>query len=156
MQAVQCPATDGQPASKQEILTLLRHLLDRLAAHPPLVCRLGLHQPDESPVQPGYGSTIIQFEHAGLWYKLVKIAPPPCPPSVLSRREQEIVQLVASGYADKTIAQQLEISSHTVNTHIRRIFSKLGVNNRAEMVACILSSQHPDREFITLGYRSVA
>lgn len=156
MQAPQCPATGDLPAGEPEIMTLLRHLLDRMAVHSPTAYHLISHQSDGLPVQPVHSSTIVQFEYAGLWYKLVKTMPPACQPAALSRREQEIVQLVASGHGDKTIAQQLGISPHTVNTHLRRIFGKLGVNNRAEMVACTLASQHPHREFIAPGYRSVA
>ena len=58
----------------------------------------------------------------------------------LSPREQEIVRLVAKGYPNKTIAGILEISQWTVSTHLRRIFAKLGVNSRAEMVATALST----------------
>jgi DNA-binding CsgD family transcriptional regulator len=53
----------------------------------------------------------------------------------LSPREQEIARLVAIGYPNKTIAGILEISPWTVATHVRRIFNKLGVHGRPEMVA---------------------
>jgi ATP/maltotriose-dependent transcriptional regulator MalT len=53
----------------------------------------------------------------------------------LSRREWEIVRLIAQGLPNKGIAQVLEISQFTVATHLRRIFAKLEVNSRAEMVA---------------------
>jgi DNA-binding CsgD family transcriptional regulator len=53
----------------------------------------------------------------------------------LSPREREISRLVAKGYPNKTIAGVLEISSWTVNTHLRRIFVKLAVGSRAAMVA---------------------
>ncbi len=53
----------------------------------------------------------------------------------LSPREMEIARMVAEGYANKTIASVLEISSWTVGTHLRRIFAKLGVRTRAAMVA---------------------
>ena len=53
----------------------------------------------------------------------------------LSPREQEIVRLVAKGYANKSIAIILNISPCTVATHIRRIFDKLNAKSRAEMVA---------------------
>ena len=43
--------------------------------------------------------------------------------------------MVAKGYANKTIASVLDISSWTVSSHLRRIFSKLGVTSRAAMVA---------------------
>ena len=57
-----------------------------------------------------------------------------------SPREQEIVRLVSYGHPNKAIARQLAISQHTVNTHVRRIFDKLGVNSRAEMVAFALQT----------------
>jgi two-component system, NarL family, nitrate/nitrite response regulator NarL len=57
------------------------------------------------------------------------------PHSSLSPREKEIVRLVANGMANKNIAALLEISPWTVATHLRRIFIKLGVRSRAEMIA---------------------
>ena len=54
---------------------------------------------------------------------------------VLSPREREIARMVAKGYANKTIAAVLDISSWTVGTYLRRIFAKLGVGTRAAMVA---------------------
>jgi DNA-binding CsgD family transcriptional regulator len=53
----------------------------------------------------------------------------------LSPRELQIARLVADGATNRQIAGTLDISSWTVSTHIRRIFAKLGVSNRAEMVA---------------------
>lgn len=53
----------------------------------------------------------------------------------LSPRESEIVRLVAKGLPNKVIADVLEISTWTVATHLRRIFAKIGVSSRAEMVA---------------------
>ena len=40
--------------------------------------------------------------------------------------------MVAKGYANKTIAAVLEISVNTVNTHLRRVFAKLGVTTRGQ------------------------
>jgi DNA-binding CsgD family transcriptional regulator len=56
----------------------------------------------------------------------------------LSPRELEIAHMVAKGYPNKTIASILDISSWTVGSHLRRIFSKLGVSSRAAMVARLL------------------
>jgi DNA-binding CsgD family transcriptional regulator len=56
----------------------------------------------------------------------------------LSPREYEIARMVAKGYANKTIASLLDISSWTVSSHLRRIFSKLDVSSRAAMVARLL------------------
>jgi DNA-binding CsgD family transcriptional regulator len=57
----------------------------------------------------------------------------------LSPREREIARMVAMGYTNKTIAAVLEISTWTVGTHIRRVFSKLGVHSRSAMVAQLLA-----------------
>jgi DNA-binding CsgD family transcriptional regulator len=50
----------------------------------------------------------------------------------------QIARLVARGATNRTIASALEISAWTVSTHLRRIFAKLGVSSRAEMVATLL------------------
>jgi DNA-binding NarL/FixJ family response regulator len=52
----------------------------------------------------------------------------------LTKREIEVLQLLAQGLANKQIATALGISEHTVKFHISSIYSKLGVNNRAEVV----------------------
>lgn len=52
----------------------------------------------------------------------------------LTRRELQIVVLVAEGCVNKQIADRLKISEWTVSTHLRRIFAKLCVDSRAAMV----------------------
>jgi DNA-binding CsgD family transcriptional regulator len=73
-------------------------------------------------------------------YLLLAVASPPTDEIILSPREREIVHLVAQGYPNKAIAQTLEISPWTVNTYLRRIFAKLGVTSRAEMVASSINA----------------
>jgi DNA-binding NarL/FixJ family response regulator len=53
----------------------------------------------------------------------------------LTRREEEVLQLLAEGLAQAEIANRLTISSKTVATHIQHILDKLGVHSRAEAVA---------------------
>ena len=48
----------------------------------------------------------------------------------LSKREQEVLRLVAAGLTDAEVAAQLSISYRTVTTHLSSIFNKLGVNSR--------------------------
>ena len=62
----------------------------------------------------------------------------PDPHMPLSPREFEIARMVAKGYANKSIATVLDISSWTVSSHLRRIYIKLGVTSRAAMVARLL------------------
>ncbi len=53
----------------------------------------------------------------------------------LSRRENEILALLADGLVNKQIAARLGISTNTVKTHLELLFGKLGVTTRAEAVA---------------------
>lgn len=50
----------------------------------------------------------------------------------LSKREKEILELLAAGYRNKEIADKLFISSHTVRSHIYHIYEKLHVKSRVE------------------------
>jgi NarL family two-component system response regulator LiaR len=52
----------------------------------------------------------------------------------LSKRETEILNLLAKGYRYKEIGAQLFISTETVRTHIRNIYSKLQVQSRTEAI----------------------
>jgi DNA-binding CsgD family transcriptional regulator len=54
--------------------------------------------------------------------------------TTLTRREIQIVMLVAEGNVNKQIADNLGISEWTISTHLRRIFVKLGVDSRSAMV----------------------
>lgn len=53
----------------------------------------------------------------------------------LTPRETEILAMLADGLANKEIAVRLNISSHTVKSHVQSLFSKLGADTRAEAVA---------------------
>lgn len=52
----------------------------------------------------------------------------------LTRREQEVLQMLASGLANKQVAAKLQISDHTVKFHVASILGKLGVSTRTEAV----------------------
>jgi DNA-binding NarL/FixJ family response regulator len=65
----------------------------------------------------------------------------------LTKREEEIVGLVAKGLTSQDIAKKLFISPRTVETHRARIMDKLGVNNAAGLVrfALLHSTYHDNR-----------
>ena len=73
----------------------------------------------------------------------------------LSPREKEVVRLVATGLPNNAIAQVLEISLWTVATHLRRVFAKLGVSTRAQMIARILQDGLLTGDFQQRQTRSV-
>jgi len=57
----------------------------------------------------------------------------------LTWREQQVVQLVADGLANKTIATRLGISARTVEGHLNHVFVKLDVTSRTELVRLALN-----------------
>lgn len=59
----------------------------------------------------------------------------PAPAGGLTGRERQVVSLAAHGMSNQAIADQLYLGPDTVKSHLRRVFHKLGVNNRAQAVA---------------------
>lgn len=57
----------------------------------------------------------------------------------LSARELQIVRGVFDDRTEFSIAADLNISSHTVHTHIERLHHKLGVADRAELILCVMN-----------------
>ncbi|MFG2039993.1 response regulator [Dactylosporangium sp. NPDC048998] len=57
------------------------------------------------------------------------------PGAALSRREVEVLQLVADGLSNQQISKQLYLSQATVKTHLVHIYDKLGVDSRTAAVA---------------------
>lgn len=55
--------------------------------------------------------------------------------SQLSKREEEVLDLLSQGYLCKEISESLGISTHTVDTYRRRIYEKLHVHSRAQATA---------------------
>lgn len=56
-------------------------------------------------------------------------------PQTLSKRELEVLRLVAQGYSNRQIGRELCISARTVGFHVENILRKLAVQNRAEAAA---------------------
>lgn len=59
----------------------------------------------------------------------------------LTKREQEILQLLTKGYSIKLIAAQLSVGFETARTHLRNIYSKLHVNCGKEAIAKVLAEK---------------
>ena len=74
----------------------------------------------------------------------VAAEPPPGPPDGLSERELEILRLIALGYTNSQVAEELFLSVRTVETHRAHIQQKLRLSSRAELVRYAL-----DRGLVT-------
>jgi DNA-binding CsgD family transcriptional regulator len=84
--------------------------------------------------QVGTEETVMSLDLDGVRYTLTRRTQVAATPN-LSAREREVARMVAKGYTNKTIAAVLDISSWTVDTHLRHIFAKLRVRSRSAMVA---------------------
>jgi DNA-binding NarL/FixJ family response regulator len=63
-----------------------------------------------------------------------KSAQRPAPARALSAREREVLELVARGFSFAEISEMLALSSHTVQTHVKRLYAKLSVHSKNEAV----------------------
>jgi DNA-binding NarL/FixJ family response regulator len=64
---------------------------------------------------------------------------------LLTKREEELVQLVAEGLTNRDISQQLGLSEHTVRNYLFRIFNKLGTSNRLELALYVIKHRGTDQ-----------
>ena len=64
--------------------------------------------------------------------------PPAGPLAALTEREREVLELLGQGLSNREMAEALVISENTVKRHLKAIFAKLEVNNRAAAVARLL------------------
>lgn len=61
--------------------------------------------------------------------------------NLLTKREEELVCLVAEGLANREIAHQLNLTEHTVRNYLFRIFNKLGTSNRLELALYVIKQR---------------
>lgn len=100
---------------KDELHKIIRHVMDNHAFIDPLVT----------------SSVIDEIKRDG---KVVEKAEKP----IFTKRELEVMSGLVAGQTDRTIAASLNISAHTVRSHIKNIFQKLGVGTKSQAVAAIL------------------
>ena len=79
-----------------------------------------------SPMSPLIAASVVQ-----LLAKLTK----PTKPVSLTPREHEMLTLIVEGLSAKKMADRLDVSIHTIDTHTRHLFKKLDVRSRAAAVA---------------------
>jgi DNA-binding NarL/FixJ family response regulator len=66
--------------------------------------------------------------------------PRPGPLSPLTVREREIAELVAAGRTNREVAEQLVLSTRTIEAHLRNIYGKLDVRSRVELARAVQRS----------------
>ncbi|MGH1365066.1 MAG: response regulator [Calditrichia bacterium] len=83
-----------------------------------------------SPMSPQIARKVVDYFNTR-----VPAAQPASEDSVLTEREHEVVKGLVDGLSYKMIAQRMEISIDTVRSYIKRIYSKLHVNSKVEVVS---------------------
>lgn len=88
----------------------------------------------ESPISPMIARKLLarlRQQGAGSEIQPADTAPPALE---LTRRESDVLELIARGYSYAEIARLQEITMHTVQSHIKNLYSKLAVHSRGEAV----------------------
>lgn len=62
-------------------------------------------------------------------------------PIKLTRRQRDVLHLVAMGQTNKEIARQLGVTEHTIEAHLRLIYQKLGVPNRGTAIRYAIENE---------------
>ena len=90
---------------------------------------------DEEAARLEHDAARSSFERLGAKPDLARLVASPKSEHGLSRRELEVLRLVAGGKTNREIAALLVISEHTVARHVQNIFAKLGLSSRAAATA---------------------
>jgi DNA-binding CsgD family transcriptional regulator len=122
-------AIDGRLADAPRLASHLR-------ARGVRVVFIGGHDADDEGIRVATAASIGALAQA----LVPALADRPHKVSPLTKREQEILELVASGLAGKQVARQLGISAKTVEQHKTHIFTKLGVPNQTAAVSMVLTN----------------
>jgi DNA-binding NarL/FixJ family response regulator len=63
--------------------------------------------------------------------------------SLLTPREEQVVAVVAEGLSNRQVARELNLSEHTIKKYLFRIFEKLGISSRVELVLYAMNNGDP-------------
>lgn len=88
-----------------------------------------------SPISPAIARYILDyFQHGETAVSDTSASEAVDNDALLTPKEKMVLQYISRGYSNKEIARALDISPHTVASHIKRIYQKLAVNSRNEAV----------------------
>ena len=116
------------PDSGFESLEQRSESLSRIIPYLLLAIPLIPYALSQRPTAGAFGITVGIAAAAGAWVRQPAREP-------LSRRELDILGLIAQGCSNREAAARLFISEATVKTHVLHIYAKLAVNDRAAAVA---------------------
>jgi DNA-binding CsgD family transcriptional regulator len=97
----------------------------------------------DSPKRDGFvrlSNVVAEFERLGMleWVRRTTLQQPAAAPHGLTKREVDVLRLVATGKTNREIALDLVISVYTVERHVHNAYTKIGVRNRADATAYVI------------------
>lgn len=107
-------------ASLEDFLHTIRSVVKGVKVLPPSLTGSLFSQIVEHALQAGKVSTLIQSVR-------------------MTRREQEVIDLIAQGMSNKEISSELNIAVHTVKSHVHNILEKLAIHSRLEVASIALT-----------------
>jgi DNA-binding NarL/FixJ family response regulator len=110
-------------ASSADVAAAIRSLAKDDAVCPPILCRALF----DYVAAPQLQGTCLQAKH----------------PFGLTRREQQLVEMMGRGLTNKEIAAQLRLSEQTVKNHVHRVLQKVGAGDRLEAVELCRVTDRP-------------
>jgi ATP/maltotriose-dependent transcriptional regulator MalT len=90
---------------------------------------------DAAGAQEAFATAVEHFDRIGARFARPVVAETTTRPAGLTAREVEVLQLVAVGYSNQAIADELFLSVKTVSRHLSNIYTKIGVSSRAAATA---------------------
>jgi LuxR family quorum sensing-dependent transcriptional regulator len=96
----------------------------------PASCSLAIGRDGVDPLSVRQAHWYAVYAHECARRLLLKLSPPPRP--ILSRRERQVLELIAQGKDDFAISVLLGVSEHTAHNTIRRAMRKYGVSTRVQ------------------------
>jgi DNA-binding NarL/FixJ family response regulator len=85
---------------------------------------------------------VVKLGAALAWPRHGPKAHPPGAPSLITRREHEIAQLITVGLSNREIARKLFLSERTVDNHVQHLLNKLNFHSRTQ-IAVWVTGQRP-------------
>lgn len=100
--------------------------------------RLASDEPNDSAITHGAATIVVTIEESSASERLELFARASC----LTARESELLGLLATGRDTRAMARQMMLSEHTIQDHLKSIFSKTGARDRITVLSRALGTKH--------------